>query len=218
MHPIINIALRAARRAGRIIVRAMDRIGTLKVEEKAKNDFVSEIDRAAEDAIIDTIMRAYPDHGVVGEERGAANEDAEFVWVIDPLDGTSNYLAGIPHFCVSIGVRRGPVLEHGVIVDPVRNEEFSATRGEGARPERHAPAGVATRAAGQCDHRHRHSLPHGRGSTSTPTPTCTDRCRRPAGRSAAWVPQRWTSRMSPRAAPTRSYRSGCSRGTWRRGP
>ena len=133
MHPIINIALRAARRAGRIIVRAMDRIGTLKVEEKAKNDFVSEIDRAAEDAIIDTIMRAYPDHGVVGEERGAANEDAEFVWVIDPLDGTSNYLAGIPHFCVSIGVRRGPVLEHGVIVDPVRNEEFSATRGEGAR-------------------------------------------------------------------------------------
>ena len=133
MHPIINIALRAARRAGRIIVRAMDRVGTLRVEEKAKNDFVSEIDRAAEDVIIDTIMRAYPDHGVIGEERGAANEDAEFVWVIDPLDGTSNYLAGIPHFCVSIGVRRGPVLEHGVIVDPVRNEEFSATRGEGAR-------------------------------------------------------------------------------------
>lgn len=133
MHPIINIALRAARRAGRIIVRAMDRIATLKVEEKAKNDYVSEIDRAAEDVIIDTIMRAYPDHGIVGEERGAANEDAEFVWIIDPLDGTSNYLAGIPHFCVSIGVRRGAVLEHGVIVDPVRNEEFSATRGAGAR-------------------------------------------------------------------------------------
>ena len=133
MHPIINIASRAARRAGRLIVRAMDRIGTLKVEEKAKNDFVSEIDRAAEDTIIDTILRAYPDHGVVGEERGEANADAEYVWIIDPLDGTSNFLAGIPHFCVSIGVRRGNVLEHGLILDPVRNEEFSATRGAGAR-------------------------------------------------------------------------------------
>ena len=133
MHPFINIALRAARRAGRIIARAMDRISTLKVEEKAKNDFVSEIDRAAEDAIIDTIMRAYPDHGIIGEERGAANEDAEFVWIIDPIDGTTNFLAGIPHFCVSIAVRRGSVLEHGVIFDPVRNEEFSATRGAGAR-------------------------------------------------------------------------------------
>ena len=133
MHPIINIALRAARRAGRIIARAMDRIATLKVEEKAKNDFVSEIDRDAEDAIIDTILRAYPDHGIVGEEGGAANEDAEYVWIIDPLDGTTNFLAGIPHFCVSIAVRRGNVLEHGVIVDPVRNEEFCATRGDGAR-------------------------------------------------------------------------------------
>ena len=133
MHPIVNIALRAARRAGRIIVRAMDRVATLTVEEKAKNDFVSEIDRAAEDVIIDTIMRAYPDHGVVGEERGAANADAEFVWIIDPLDGTTNFLAGIPHFCVSIGVRKGTALEHGVIFDPVRNEEFSASRGAGAR-------------------------------------------------------------------------------------
>ena len=133
MHPIINIASRAARRAGRLIARAMDRIGTLRVEEKAKNDFVSEIDRAAEDAIIDTIMRVYPDHGVIGEERGGANEDAEYVWIIDPLDGTTNFLAGIPHFCVSIAVRRGAVLEHGLILDPVRNEEFSATRGAGAR-------------------------------------------------------------------------------------
>ena len=133
MHPIINIASRAARQAGRLIVRAMDRIGSLKVEEKAKNDFVSEIDRAAEDTIIDTILRAYPDHGIVGEEHGTANADAEFVWIIDPLDGTSNFLAGIPHFCISIGVRRGNVLEHGLILDPVRNEEFSATRGAGAR-------------------------------------------------------------------------------------
>ena len=130
---MVNIALRAARRAGRIVLRAMDRAGSLRVEEKAKNDFVSEIDRAAEDAIVDTIMRAYPDHGVLGEERGAARPDAEYTWIIDPLDGTTNFLAGIPHFCIAIAVRRGPVLEHGVVVDPVHNEEFSATRGAGAR-------------------------------------------------------------------------------------
>ena len=133
MHPMVNIALRAARRAGRIVLRAMDRAGSLRVEEKAKNDFVSEIDRAAEDAIVDTIMRAYPHHGVLGEERGAARPDAEYTWIIDPLDGTTNFLAGIPHFCIAIAVRKGAVLEHGVVVDPVHNEEFSATRGAGAR-------------------------------------------------------------------------------------
>ncbi len=130
---MVNIALRAARRAGRIVLRAMDRAGSLRVEEKAKNDFVSEIDRAAEDVIVDTIMRAYPDHGVLGEERGAARPDAEYTWIIDPLDGTTNFLAGIPHFCIAIAVRKGAVLEHGVVVDPVHNEEFSATRGAGAR-------------------------------------------------------------------------------------
>ena len=133
MHPMVNIALRAARRAGQIIVRAMDRVDTLTIEEKAKNDLVSEIDRAAEAAIIDTIMRAYPEHGILGEEGGAANPDAEFTWVIDPLDGTTNFLNGIPHFCVSIGITKGAALEHGVIVDPLRNEEFSASRGSGAQ-------------------------------------------------------------------------------------
>ena len=133
MHPMVNIAVRAARRAGRIITRAMDRVGALDKQEKAPRDFVSEVDREAEDAIIDTILRAYPDHGVQGEEHGTANEDAEYVWVIDPLDGTTNFLAGIPHFCVSIAVRSGPTLLHGVVFDPVRNELFSATRGTGAR-------------------------------------------------------------------------------------
>ena len=130
---MVNIAVRAARRAGRIIARAMDRVGALDVEEKAPRDFVSQVDRAAEDAILDTIMRAYPDHGVQGEERGTARPDAEHVWVIDPLDGTANFLAGIPHFCVSIAVRSGPILAHGVIFDPVRNELFTASRGAGAR-------------------------------------------------------------------------------------
>ena len=133
MHPMVNIAVRAARRAGRIITRQMDRLGALALQEKSPRDFASEVDRAAEDAIIDTILRAYPDHGVQGEERGAANEDAEHVWLIDPLDGTTNFLAGIPHFCVSIAVRSGPTLAHGVVFDPVRNELFTATRGAGAR-------------------------------------------------------------------------------------
>ena len=133
MHPMVNIAVRAARRAGRIIARAMDRVSALEVEEKAPRDFVSEVDRAAEDAIIDTIMRTYPHHGVQGEERGSARPDAEYSWVIDPLDGTTNFLAGIPHFCVSIAVRQGATLAHGVIFDPVRNELFTASRGGGAR-------------------------------------------------------------------------------------
>lgn len=138
MEPMVNIALRAARRAGRIILRSMDRIDTLTIEEKAKNDLVSEVDRQAEDAIVDTILKAYPGHAILAEEGGdhaaaGAGADAEHTWIIDPLDGTTNYLYGIPHFCTSIAVRRGGTLVHGVVVDHVHNEEFSASRGDGAR-------------------------------------------------------------------------------------
>ena len=129
---MVNIALRAARNAGRVILRAMDRVDTLTIEEKGRNDLVSEIDRQAEDVIVDTILRTYPDHGVLGEEHGEREGDAEFKWVIDPLDGTTNFLHGIPHFCTSIAVTRGATLLHGVVVDHVRNEEFSASRGTGA--------------------------------------------------------------------------------------
>ncbi len=129
---MVNIALRAARNAGRVILRAMDRVDTLTIEEKGRNDLVSEIDRQAEDVIVDTILRTYPDHGVLGEEHGERGPDAEFKWVIDPLDGTTNFLHGIPHFCTSIAVTRGATLLHGVVVDHVRNEEFSASRGTGA--------------------------------------------------------------------------------------
>ena len=127
-----NIALRAARNAGRILLRNMDRVDTLTIEEKGRNDLVSEVDREAEDVIVDTILRTYPDHGVHGEERGAHATDAEYTWVIDPLDGTTNFLHRIPHFCISIAVTQGPTLLHGVVVDPVRNEEFVASRGSGA--------------------------------------------------------------------------------------
>ena len=140
MEPMVNIALRAARRAGRIILRAMDRTDTLEVRAKGRNDLVSEIDVEAEDAIVETIRHIYPDHAVLGEERGASGPgdegddgEAPFTWVIDPLDGTTNFLQGIPHFCTSIAVTKGTALLHGVVVDHVRNEEFTASRGGGAR-------------------------------------------------------------------------------------
>ncbi len=130
---MINMALRAGRRAGQIIVRAMDRIDTLNVVEKQRNDFVSDVDRDAEDAIIDVLHKAYPDHGILGEERGESYRGTEYTWIIDPLDGTTNYVHGIPHFAVSIGLKHKNRLEHAVIIDPVRNEEFTASRGGGAQ-------------------------------------------------------------------------------------
>ena len=139
MEPFVNIALRAGRRAGKVILRAMDRVDTLQVEEKGRNDLVSEVDRQAEDVIADTILRAYPGHGIIGEEHGARapqeqgeGQGPEFTWIIDPLDGTTNFLHGIPHFCTAIGVRKGATLLHGVVVDHVRGEEFIASRGAGA--------------------------------------------------------------------------------------
>lgn len=133
MHPMANNALRAARRAGQILLQGMDRLDQIQVEEKAPNDYVSSIDRAAEDAIAELLQNAYPDHAILGEERGLAGSDAaEYTWIVDPLDGTLNYLSGIPHFAVSIAVQRGRHIQHGVVVDPVRNEEWVASRGAGA--------------------------------------------------------------------------------------
>lgn len=139
MQPMANIALRAARQAGQIILRAMDRLESLDVQEKGRNDYVSNVDRDAESAIIDALHRAFPEHGILGEEHGAAytgsrsGSDTEFTWIVDPLDGTTNYLQGIPHFCVSIALQKGRQLEHGVIFDPLRNEAFVASRGHGAQ-------------------------------------------------------------------------------------
>jgi len=133
MQPMVNMALRAARRASQIIVRAIDRVDLLTIQEKQKNDLVSEIDRDAESAIIDVLHHAYPDHGIIGEEHGETYTNRDETWIIDPLDGTTNFLHGIPHFAVSIGFRSRNRLEHAVIVDPVRNEEFVASRGHGAQ-------------------------------------------------------------------------------------
>ena len=128
-----NMALRAARSAGRIIARAVDRT-TSNVEEKQKNDLVSEIDRAAEAAIIEELHKTYPGHSIIGEESGKAIDgDEDYTWIIDPLDGTTNFLHGIPHFAVSIGcVHRGRI-EHAVVLDPLRDESFVASRGHGAQ-------------------------------------------------------------------------------------
>jgi len=132
MHPTLNIAIKAARSAGNIIVRSMDQINTLSVSTKGRNDFVSEVDKAAEKEIIKTIRRAFPSHGILAEESGS-HEGDEFLWIIDPLDGTTNFLHSFPQFSVSIALQHKGRLEHGVVYDPLRQEIFSASRGAGAQ-------------------------------------------------------------------------------------
>jgi len=132
MHPILNIAVRAARRAGSIINRAALDSGGLRVTSKRAKDFVTQVDHAAEEAIIDIVRKSYPEHGFVAEESGIANADAEHVWIIDPLDGTTNFIHGFPQYCVSIGIRSRGALAHAVIYDPARNELFTASKGRGA--------------------------------------------------------------------------------------
>ncbi len=131
MRPMLTIAVKAARRAGSIIMRASDNLDALTVRHKSLNDLVSEVDRAAEDAIIDVLRTAYPDHAILAEESGAAGQ-SEFTWIIDPLDGTTNFLHGFPVYAVSIAMSHKGVLTHGVVYDPVRNDLFTASRGAGA--------------------------------------------------------------------------------------
>ncbi len=132
MHPLVNIAVGAARRAGETIVRNLDRIGGVTVTEKSRNDFVSEVDRAAEQVLIAAIRKAYPSHGFLAEESGAQAGD-DYTWIIDPLDGTTNFLHGFPQFAVSIACRHRGRPEVGVVLDPLRGELFTAARGEGAQ-------------------------------------------------------------------------------------
>lgn len=134
MHPTLTIAVKAARRAGNLINRSARDLDLLTVTAKGPKDFVSEVDRAAEAAIVETLLDAYPDHGILAEEGTAkgANTDAENVWIIDPLDGTTNFLHGFPQYCVSIALQHRGQITQGVIYDPVRNDLFTATRGRGA--------------------------------------------------------------------------------------
>lgn len=134
MHPMLTTAVKAARKAGSIITRASFDLDRLTVRRKQHNDFVTEVDHAAEDAIIRTLRDAYPSHGFLGEETGtsAQADKSDYLWIIDPLDGTTNFLHGFPQYCVSIALRHKGVLQQAVIYDPNRNELFTATRGAGA--------------------------------------------------------------------------------------
>ena len=131
MHPIINIAVKAARRAGGIINRASRDVEQIKVSAKRDKDFVTEVDKAAEEAIIGVLKEAYPDHAILAEESGASG-DSEHVWIIDPLDGTTNFIHGFPQYAVSIAQAHKGVLQHAVVYDPNRNELFTASKGAGA--------------------------------------------------------------------------------------
>ena len=131
MHPMLTIAVKAARRAGNLIHRAADNLDHLTVTKKSHSDYVSEVDRAAEQAIIKTLLDAYPDHAILAEESGTQGE-SEFVWIIDPLDGTTNFLHGVPQYAVSIALLHKGVLTQAVVYDPTKNDLFTATRGRGA--------------------------------------------------------------------------------------
>lgn len=132
MHPLLNIALKAARKAGNIIMRYADRLDTISPVEKRLNDFVTEVDKQAESIIIQTIRQAYPQHAILSEESGPQGE-SDYCWIIDPLDGTTNYIHGFPHYAISIAVSHKGRVEQGLIFDPLKQETFMANRGEGAR-------------------------------------------------------------------------------------
>jgi myo-inositol-1(or 4)-monophosphatase len=134
MQPLLNIAIKAARRAGDLIVRSMSRLDSIKIDSKGRNDFVTDVDRKAEAEIIATVRRSHPDHAFLGEESGRSGS-GDTVWIIDPLDGTTNFLHGFPQFSVSIGIEYKNRLQHAVVYDPLRQELFTASRGDGAQLE-----------------------------------------------------------------------------------
>jgi myo-inositol-1(or 4)-monophosphatase len=132
MHALLNVAVMAARRAGNSLIRNLNKLDQLTVETKGRNDYVSDADRAAEQEVVETIHKHYPDHAILAEESGASG-DSDTVWIIDPLDGTTNFLHGFPVFAVSIGVQVNGRMEHAVVYDPIRQELFTASRGAGAQ-------------------------------------------------------------------------------------
>lgn len=134
MHPMLNIAVRASRAAGSVIVRACEQLDKVEIEKKGSDDFVTNVDIASEQAIIDTIRKSYPKHSIVSEEAGELKgEDSDYQWIVDPLDGTANFIKGIPHFAISIALKVKGKLDQAVIYDPIRGELFTASRGKGAQ-------------------------------------------------------------------------------------
>jgi myo-inositol-1(or 4)-monophosphatase len=134
IHPMLNVAIKAARAAGVIINRAALDVESVRVSQKMANDFVTEVDQASENIIIDTLLTAYPDHGILAEESGQTrgNPQSEHIWIIDPLDGTTNFIHGFPFYCISIALQSKGRIEQAVVYDPSRNDLFTSTRGRGA--------------------------------------------------------------------------------------
>ena len=132
MHPMLNIAVKAARRAGQIINRASLDLDLVQVSKKQHNDFVTEVDKASEAAIIETLTTAYPDHAILAEESGESENESEYQWIIDPLDGTTNFIHGFQYYCVSVALAHKGMVTQAVVYDPTRNDLFTASRGRGA--------------------------------------------------------------------------------------
>ena len=134
LHPMLNIAIKAARAAGSIINRASLDLDLLTISSKAPNDFVTEVDKAAENAIIEVLLQAYPGHGILAEESGSERgaRDSDYVWIIDPLDGTTNFIHGFPVYAVSIALAFKGQVQQAVVYDPSRNDLFFASKGRGA--------------------------------------------------------------------------------------
>jgi myo-inositol-1(or 4)-monophosphatase len=138
MHAFLNTATKATLDAGRMMLHKFDRLDLLKVSEKAKNDFVSDADIKVEEYLVEKIKDAYPDHSILAEKSDHPDDSyAEYQWIIDPIDGTHNFVNGIPHFCISIAIKRDDKIEHALIYDPIRDETFSASRGRGAHLNNH---------------------------------------------------------------------------------
>jgi myo-inositol-1(or 4)-monophosphatase len=133
MEPMLNVAFNAVRHASKMILKKYDRIDNLNIMSKGHNDLVTEVDKSAERIIVDTLKETYPEHSFMGEEYGLSEGDPNHQWIIDPLDGTTNFIHGVPHFCISVAYKRDQKLEHGLIYDPIRQELFTATRGKGAQ-------------------------------------------------------------------------------------
>lgn len=138
MEPLLNIAVRAARASGKILKRYQDNLDRVQWTQKAKNDFISEADKASENTLIEIIKQSYPNHSILAEESGLSEQqDSDVTWIIDPIDGTTNFIHGIPHFAISIGIEIKGRVEHGLVYAPMTEELFTATRGSGAELNNH---------------------------------------------------------------------------------
>ena len=215
MHPMLTTAVKAARRAGNVITRGARDLDLLTVTAKGPKDFVSEVDRAAEAAIVETIHAVYPEHAILAEEgtgRGR-NPDAEHLWIIDPLDGTTNFLHGFPQYCVSIALAHKGVVTQGVIFDPIRNDLFTATRGPRRLSQRPAHPRVAPRAPARLPDRHR--LPVSGRQLSRHLPADDEGDDPADGRLAPARRRRAGPRVRRgRVSTTDSSRSASTHGTW----